>query len=95
MKNMKRDGEYITDTSHLTGDTITLYLDGVFGGGKISIFAQAGQIRSRVADGGAFDDSLQDDFDAPIRRIVIGGRADELIVILKGAVNPDIAFEVR
>lgn len=82
---VRKNGDSRFDASLLKGDTVTVYIDGEFGGASLDLVARGGQIQCPVYDGSNITEGTQDGRGSPARRIVIAGRMDELIVRARGA----------
>lgn len=94
MQRLIKNGELRFDTRALREGHITIYIDGDVSGGALSIDAVAGRIRANVADAGPFDETNKDRFERVVKRVVIDGSADEILVTLSDAVSPDLLVEV-
>lgn len=79
-KQIRRDGDVRIDASALGGDSVTVYIDGDFGGARLDLFAANGGIHCPVFDGGNLTSGETDNREAPARRIVVSGRMETLIV---------------
>ena len=94
MQRFNANGKKDFDTKDFKGDLITIYVDGDYDGGTLTIFASAENIQAQVGDGGPFNASNVDSFGAPKKRIVIAGRAQKITLELSGATNPNLMVEV-
>lgn len=95
-KELRKNGEVDFDVSTSPFESITVQFGGDLGGGSIQLFSTIFGVRVPVADGGPFNEIQdKDDYELPIRRVVILGRADVLSVVVTGAVSPDLKIGVR